>query len=159
MNHVEREILKLAVELYEEALRIGAHFTVAELAEQLAEALASRWADDQSVTQDLIVAHAHATMAKVDRQRLRADTQLALIDDLDRPIPVDGGQRIARRRMRDRDWITHLTNVSDNASRVNASAAKEYARHAALAPHLAAGVDTETAITEWLAANPNGVLP
>lgn len=159
MNHVEREFLKLAIEMYEEAIRLGKRFSVTELAEELARVLLERWSDEHSVAQDLIVSQAHATMAKVDKQRTRTDTQAPLIDDLDRPIPVDGGQRIARGRMRARDWVTHLTNVSENASRVNASASKEYARHTALAPFLASGLDTQAAFAAWQAANPGEVLP
>lgn len=159
MSHVEREFLKLAVEIYGEALRNGKRFSVTELAEELARTLLERWADENSIAQELIVAQAHAVMGKVDKQRTRTETQAALIDDLDRPIALDGGQRIVRRRMRANDWVAHIGNVSENAARVVASAEKEYARHAALVEHLDKGLDTEAALAAWQAANPEADLP
>lgn len=159
MNHIQREILKLAVELYEEALASGEHFAVADLAERLTEVLLSRFADEGSVVRDLIESVAQSTMRTVDKERTRADTQASLLDDLDRPIPVGESKRIARRAMRQGDWSVHLANVSDNASRVAAAASTEYTRHAALSPYLSAGMDTEAAVRAWQADHPDEVLP
>lgn len=159
MNHIEREILKLAVELYEKALAEGKRFTVFDLAEQLSAVLLERFAEENSVVRELIVMTAHSTMKRVDKDRMKPDPQLSLLDDLDRPVPVDDAQRVARRHMRSTDWTAHLEHVSANAARVNAAAAKEYARYRALAPYLAEGMNTEEAVAAWREYHEGEVLP
>lgn len=158
MNHTEQQIYKLATEKYGLALTGGAHFEVNDLAEELDVELADRFAEQDSVARDLLTSAVHACMRRVDRERTKFDTQLALVDDLDRPIPVSRGRRIARRRMGMEDWLSHLAHVSENASRVNASAARESSRFAALSPYLA-DRDTESAIRAWQADYPDEVLP
>ncbi len=157
MSHVDREIRKLAAELYDEAVAKGVRFTVAELVEELTELLRARLAE--SALDNLIQQAASAAIEKVDQARTRPQPQASLLDGLDQPVSIGGGSRVARRAMRNDDWSVHLAHVSENASRVNASAAKEYARHAALGPYLAAGMDTEAAIAAWQAEHPGEVLP
>lgn len=157
MSHVDREIRKLAAELYDEAIAKGARFTLAELIEELSELLRSRLAEN--ALDNLILSAASAAIEKVDQARTRPQPQASLLDDLDQPVAIGGGSRVARRAMRNDDWSVHLAHVSENASRVNASAAKEYARHAALGPYLAGGMDTEAAIAAWQADHPGQQLP
>ncbi len=159
MNYTDREITKLGVELYDAALAAGDRFTVADLAEQLAKVLLTEYSADTGVVHDLIVSAAHSMMGRVDRERTRPAVQASLLDDLDRAVPVADSQRIARRRMRGDDWSAHLGHVSENASRVTAAAAREYARHAALALYLSDGMDTEAAVGAWQAGHPGQVLP
>lgn len=159
-NHIDREIRKLADELYAEALASGEHFTPEELAERLAAVLRERYADEErSVVDDLIISAAYSAMQSVDAARTRPDAQQSLFDDLDRSIPVAESKRIARRWMRQDDWSAHLAHVSANASRIAAAAAKEYARHTALSPYLAGGSTTEEALQQWQADHPEEVLP
>lgn len=159
-NHIDREIRKLADDLYIQALASGEHFTPEELAERLAEELRQRYADEErGVVDDLIVSAAYSAMQSVDQAHTRPDAQQSLFDDLDRSIPVAESKRIARRWMRQDDWSAHLAHVSANASRIAAAAAKEYTRHTALSPYLSTGVTTEEALRQWQQDHPEEVLP
>lgn len=156
---ISRELNKLATEHYDRALESRDHFTVAEVADGLAVDLLGRFSEDHSITRDLIAMTAHSLARKVDQARiLPADPAPSLFDDMDRPVPVAGSRRIARRHMRQDDWSEHLENVSGNAARVNAAASREYARHSALSPYLAEGLTTEAAAERWQADNPDKVL-
>lgn len=159
MNHTEQQILKLASEKYQQALEAGTHFNVSDIADQLDTELAERFAEQDSVAGDLLTSAVHACMRRVDRERTKFDAQLALVNDLDRPVPISRGERIARRRMRNEDWAAHLQHIGENAARVNASAAKENARYAALASYLAEGMVTDQAIVAWQYDHPDDVLP
>lgn len=158
-NPIERQLLKLAAECYDLAVERGEHFTVADLGDSLATDLVARFDRDGSITRDLIGMTAHHLVAAVDRERTKPVPEATLFDDLDRVVPVDAGQRIARRHMDTRDWSAHLANVSANAARVNASAAKENTRFAALAPYLSTGLATGEAVAAWVADNPDQILP
>lgn len=159
-NPIKEHLNKLAAEHYDLALEHGEPFTVDDVVGELGSDLLARFADDHSVTRDLILMTARSLVQQVDRSRTspRSDSP-SLFNDLDRPVPVAKGQRIARRHMRQRDWSAHLEHVSDNASRVSASASREYARHAALSPYLAEGLTTEQSVERWQADNPDEVLP
>lgn len=159
MNHAEQQIRKLAIELYERALADGSHFTLDDLIDRLIGDLTQRWSnEDRSVLAELLEISAREAVEYVDRQRTKPTEQPTLGDDLDRAIPVGEALRRVRRRMGSRDWAAHLAFVNGNAARVNAAAARENQRFAALATYLESGMDTEQALAAWQADNPNKVL-
>jgi hypothetical protein len=160
VNHAEQQIRKLAIELYEKALADGAEFALPDLLAQLIEDLIARFADDEhSAIRDLIEISARAAVDYVDRQRTKPSEQPTLGDDLDAAIAVGDSARRVRRRMDMTDWAKHLGYIGDNAARVNARAAKENRRYAALAAYLGAGMDTEAALAAWQGDHPDEVLP
>lgn len=160
MNHAEQQIRKLAVELYEEALSEGRHFTLDELIDRLIADLTERWTtDDHSILGELVQISARRAVEYVDEQRTKPTEQPTLDGDLDRSVPVGGKQRRIRRRMDNADWAYHMTFVNDNAARVNTAAGREQWRYAALLPYLTQGMDTEAALAAWQGDHPDEVLP
>lgn len=160
MTDVRKELRKLAADHYDEAAAIGERFTINAVAESLTEDLVLRLSDtDRSVTRDLLALLAHLAVERVDKSRTAIDAaQGSLLEALDQPIALDEGERLSRRRMTAQDWTTHLGHVASNAARVNASAARENARFAALAPYLTGDTTTEQAIAAWQVDNPGEEL-
>lgn len=144
-----------AATLYDEALDRGEPFTVAELVEQLTDELLASPGD----LEQMAGAAADSVLRRVDKNRTAAPPQASLFDSLDQAVAVADGRRLARRDMRIGDWTNHLAHVSENAGRVNASAAKENTRFSLLAPYLGQGLTTEEAVKAWAETNPDGVLP
>ena len=159
MNNAEKQIRKLAAELYEMAAESGQHFTIEGLTDRLYGDLTDRMADDHSVVDDLIRIVADKAVRTADETRKQAPLQSSLIDDLDRVIAVGEGRRRSLRHADNDDWANHIAIVNDNLARVSAKASVEQARYAALSPHLARGFDTEGAVAQWQKDNPDGVLP
>jgi len=158
MNSAEREINKLAVELYDKAAVSGSRFNPAELVDELYIDLVSRFAQERSATDDLIRIAADKAIRSVDRSRTKPVEQGSLADDLDRVLPVGESNRRARRHMDNVDWTNHIAHVTDNAARVNAAAAREQRRYAELSSFLAAGMDTEAALAAWQTEHVDEVL-
>lgn len=158
-NHAERQIRKLAAELYEKAAAEGDEFDLDELISQLIADLIERFAEGGGIVADLIEISARSAVAAIDQQQTKPTEQPSLIADLDSVIAVGEAKRRARRYMDNVNWVTHLSFIADNAARVNARAAKENKRYAALAPYLMQGMDTEAALRAWMADNPEQELP
>lgn len=159
MSHVHKELKKLAAEAYDAAVERPDHFTVDELTEQFTSDLLRRLDDETGVIHDLITFTARSMIDQIDKNRTRADPQESLLDCLDRPVAIGGGERVARRHMRDLDWAAHMAHVNGNAARVTAAASKENARYSALLPYLSTGVTTADAVAGWQADHPDEVLP
>lgn len=159
-TQVEREIRKLAADLYDKALVDGDRFSVAVLAERLHADLLARFASGgRNAVADLVELTARHAVEYVDRQRTKPTEQPTLLGDLDAAVVVGESTRRSRRHMDNGDWVRHLTYIADNAARVNARAAKENKRYAALAPYLTQGLDTEGALRAWQVDHPEEVLP
>lgn len=143
-----------AARIYDRALDSGKPFSISDLQDQLVSEVL---ADAHDYTEVVGLA-AIAALSRIDKDRTANDSQAALFDVLDQAVSVGPGARVARRGMRFADWTQHLSHVGENASRVNASAARENRRFTALAPFLATGLDTEQAMKAWQAANPGQEL-
>lgn len=159
MTHVHKELKKLAAEAYDTALERPDHFTVDELTDRFTTDLLERLDDETGVIYDLITYTARSMIEQIDKNRTRPDPQDSLLDCLDRPVAIGGGERVARRHMRDMDWAAHMANVNGNAARVTAAASKENARYSALLPYLSTGVTTIDAVAAWQVDHPDEVLP
>lgn len=151
---ITKRIKLRAADLYDDHLDRSEPFTIADLTEALAAELAG--SDDLAF---LAYMAADSAVQAVDKQRTKAEPQSSLFDLLDKAVAVGNGQRLARRSMQMKDWAAHLTHVAENASRVNASAAKENQRFSELAPYLANDATTEDAVKAWQQANPGRDLP
>lgn len=151
---ITKRIKLRAADLYDDHLDRGEPFTVADVTAALAEELVGT--DDLRF---LAYLAADSAIQAVDKQRTTAPPQASLFDVLDQAVAVSDGQRVARRNMTALDWSAHLGHVAENAARINASAARENQRFAALAPYLRGDVTTEQALKAWQQDNPGRDLP
>ena len=158
MSNVTTDVRKLAADHYDIALAAGS-FNVADIIDNLTTDLVERMADgDQSVTVALISLAARQAVDAIDKARA-VEEQESLFGALDRPIKLGDGERLAYRFLTAQGWSKHLGHVGDNAAKVNASAARENRRFAALATYLVGAKTTEQALVMWQTANPGKDLP
>jgi hypothetical protein len=157
MSRPNRRIIEIAARFYDNALdraSSGAPVDIDLVKEQVAAALS-----DNALAEDILKHAASSAVDSVDKTRTMPPQSESLFDSLDQAVPVAPKQRLLRRQMLLADWTAHLGYVSENAARVNASAARENRRFTALAPFLAEGVSTDAAVKAWQEAHPGEVLP
>jgi hypothetical protein len=157
MTRPNRRITEIAASFYDAALdraSSGTPLDLDDLKEKVAVALTA-----DALAEDILRHAASSAVDSVDKSRTMPPQSDSLFDSLDQSVPVAPKQRLLRRQMRLPDWTAHLGYVSENAARVNASAARENRRFTALAPFLAEGVPTDEAVKAWQEANPGQVLP
>lgn len=157
--NVNADAKKIASEHYDEALAAG-DFSLADVIEEVNKDLVARMVDgDRSVVVQMVWMLARQAVEMIDKARTTSD-EATLFDALERPVKLGEGQRLAYGFMTTQNWVTHLGYVAENAAKVNAAAARENYRFAALAPFFTDNtVTTERALALWRAANPGRDLP